>query len=226
MAKSSLAALFFMPRLDYSIFGRYLERTDMGFISYVTFIHMDVNQSHPIKSAFCQLLLLGQAKPQMNKTARNKWLVAITLARNPGLKKQRKNYLSYMRKVQKVETFEQFLERRVKVLFGTETSRKRSRSTPNLLASKRSKNAGQKVFKSMGDEIGYVQEATAIVKYRVDQNNNHIYSQQTAQYKRQIFAGHYENEHFGEELMNSTVSTNDTTILNYSGEYSPRSNMA
>jgi len=29
MAKSSMAALFFMPRLDYSIFGRYLESTDM-----------------------------------------------------------------------------------------------------------------------------------------------------------------------------------------------------
>jgi hypothetical protein len=32
MSKSSLAALFFMPRLDYSIFGRQLERTDLGFI--------------------------------------------------------------------------------------------------------------------------------------------------------------------------------------------------
>lgn len=40
MVKSSMAALFFMPRLDYSIFGRYLEKSDLGFISYVTFIHM------------------------------------------------------------------------------------------------------------------------------------------------------------------------------------------
>ena len=55
--KSGLAALFFMPRLDYSIFGRYLERTDMGFISYVTFIHMEVNQTHPVKLAFCKLLV-------------------------------------------------------------------------------------------------------------------------------------------------------------------------
>lgn len=38
MSKSSLAALFFMPRLDYSIFGRQLEKTDLGFISYVSFI--------------------------------------------------------------------------------------------------------------------------------------------------------------------------------------------
>jgi len=164
----------------------------------------------------------------VNKTARNRWLVALTLARNPGLKKQRKRYLVYLRKVQKVETFEQFLERRVRVLFGAETLRKRSRSTPNLLDEKESKVAvtGQKVFRSLGDEVGldYAQEtSTVAVKYRIDPNNNRVYGEQAAQVKRQMFAIHYENERFGEELLNTTVGTNDTMILNYSEEYSPRS---
>ena len=128
-----------MPRLDYSIFGRFLERTDMGFISYVTFIHMDVNQSHPVKTAFCELLQKSlkskRNKSSLNsrsKTIRNKWFVAITLANNQRLKNQRKHFLFFSNKIQKVESFEQFLERRVKAIFSTET-RKRSRSVPSIL---------------------------------------------------------------------------------------------
>lgn len=38
---SVLAALFFFPRLDYRLFGLGLERFDMGFMSYVGFLHIE-----------------------------------------------------------------------------------------------------------------------------------------------------------------------------------------
>lgn len=162
--KSGLAALFFMPRLDYSIFGRYLERTDMGFISYVTFIHMEVNQTHPVKLAFCKLLQTAIKKNQyhhLNRNRqnedndeenlsalsvynsnriRNKWQVAYTLLKYPFLKKQRKRYLDFQGYVPKVETFEKFLQRHAKGVFTTpkEANNKNlkmiSQSTPSLNA--------------------------------------------------------------------------------------------
>lgn len=126
MAQSSLAALFFMPRLDYSVYGRMLERNDMGFISYVNFIHLEVNQSHPIKIAFCELLV-KTIKEKYNNLAnndggnsksfkyRNRWFLALTLARVNGLYKQRKKYLKKHERIPKVESFEQFLERKVRI---------------------------------------------------------------------------------------------------------------
>ena len=82
---SAITALYYMPRLDYSIFGRYLEKSDMGFISFVTFLHMEVNQTHPVKLSFCKFLLksledeenLKKTRPQLQ--ARNKWFLAFTL---------------------------------------------------------------------------------------------------------------------------------------------------
>lgn len=139
MAKSSLAALFFMPRLDYSIFGRFLESKDMGFISYVTFIHMEVNQTHPVKLAFCELLRKSQKEnsccenEKFRKTCRNKWLVAYTLIKNPYLKKERKRYLYLNSFIPRVETFQQFLERHVRNNLFSDNTKKKSKSTPCLL---------------------------------------------------------------------------------------------
>ena len=152
MAKSSMAALFFMPRLDYSIFGRYLEKTDMGFISYVTFIHMEVNQTHPIKIAFCEYLnrsldekefyrknnketiVLTREETVTFKKYRNKWLVFNMLRKYPQLRKERKRYLYLQSLVPKVETFGHFLERRMKNLFQNNQTKTKSRSTPDLLS--------------------------------------------------------------------------------------------
>jgi hypothetical protein len=120
MAKSSLAALVFMPRLDYSIYGRYLEKSDVGFTSYVAFIHMEVSQTHPVKLAFCQLArrsLKHRSHYRYNINARNKWFVALTLSKNPFLKRDRKKFILLQSLVPKVETFEQFLQRRVKNIF-------------------------------------------------------------------------------------------------------------
>ena len=151
MAKSSMAALFFMPRLDYSIFGRYLEKTDMGFISYVTFIHMEVNQTHPIKIAFCEYLnrsldekeihrkynketiILSKEEAVTYKKYRNKWLLFNILRKYPQLRKERKRHLYLQSLVPKVETFGHFLERRMKNLFYNDQTKKKSRSTPDLL---------------------------------------------------------------------------------------------
>ena len=117
MILSSLAALFFMPRLDYSVFGRMLERRDMGFISYVNFIHMEVNQTHPIKIAFCELLIRDTKNkknllPTHIRRIRNRWQLALTLIKMHGLQKQRKLYLKNHKSIPKVESFEQYLERK------------------------------------------------------------------------------------------------------------------
>jgi hypothetical protein len=152
MVKSAIAAIFFMPRLDYSIFGRFLEHTDMGFISYVTFIHMEVNQTHPIKLAFCELLeeslYLNDEDEELetkaskyvprNLQARNRWFVAYTLIMNPFLKKKRKRYLASHRVLTKTESLEQFLKTHVIGLFSTNNTnnklnKRRSRSTPCIL---------------------------------------------------------------------------------------------
>ena len=115
-----------MSRLDYSVFGRMLERRDMGFISYVNFIHMEVNQSHPIKIAFCEILIqtvrnknenineiLILNRKTYNKTVRNRWYLAVILAKINGLYKQRKSFLKKYKPVPKAESFEEFLERKV-----------------------------------------------------------------------------------------------------------------
>lgn len=217
MAKSSMAALFFMPRLDYSIFGRFLERTDMGFISYVTFIHMDVNQSHPVKNAFCELLQQSLKKrnksplSSRSKTIRNKWFVAVTLARNQSLKKQRKHYLFFSNKIQKVESFEQFLERRVKTFFSTET-RKRSRSVPSIL---------DETTEVKGLDYECNQFTTVNYRNRYEDCQQVVHAEE----KRGRFAkskiihkDYYENERLAHDYLNSSMSTNNT-ILNYTTDY-------
>ncbi len=96
---SLLATLFFMPRLDYSVFGLFLERFDMGFMSYISFLHMEVNQTHPVKLAFCELVKRYahsedyQSLSKEKKLARNQWNLAYTLFRNPYLKRERKTFV-------------------------------------------------------------------------------------------------------------------------------------
>lgn len=139
MAKSSLAALFFMPRLDYSIFGRQLEKTDMGFISYVTFIHMEVNQTHPVKCCFVHLLKesLNEEKnysiDKRHILVRNRWFLAVTLINNPFLKRERKKYLYLQSLIPKCESFEQFFNRRVKNMFTNNNMKNKSKSTSCLV---------------------------------------------------------------------------------------------
>ncbi|CAF0764307.1 unnamed protein product [Brachionus calyciflorus] len=133
MAKSSLAALFFMPRLDYSIFGGFLESKDMGFLSYVSFIHMEVNQTHPVKLAFCELMRLTQIEPnttnKKSKLRRNKWFLLYTLMKNPNLRRLRKGYLFKLSLIPKVETLDQFIKRQKNKIFDDKLKRSRSIDT-------------------------------------------------------------------------------------------------
>ncbi len=82
---------------------------------------MEVNQTHPVKLVFCELLIqtfvkgdchsaeMNEMKP-LNRKTRNKWLLLYTLINNPTLKKERKHY----RKVNdvKLETLGDYLRRR------------------------------------------------------------------------------------------------------------------
>ena len=189
MAKSSVAALFFMPRLDYSIFGRHLERTDMGFISYVTFIHMDVNQTHPVKTAFCQYLKLSRkSKWAGNRTVRNKWFLAYTLYYNPALKKQRKSYLLLKKSIQKVESFDQFWERRVKTLFNADT-KKKSQSTPCLIE----EDQGTNDKREFNVDAGILNS----IQFRKELKS----SDKTFQQKRERFQKSKENAHFSKDYL-------------------------
>ena len=82
---SAVAAAFYMSRLDYSIFGRYLEKSDLGFVSFVSFLHMEVNQTHPVKLSACKFMLKSLKdeeylkKTRQQAQARNKWFLAFTL---------------------------------------------------------------------------------------------------------------------------------------------------
>ncbi len=90
-----------MPRLDYAMFGRSLEHLDKGFISYVNFINLEVNQSHPVKIAFCEILIdlikfkqdNGLIIDRRKQIAKTRWYLAITLAQNIYLYKYRKAYI-------------------------------------------------------------------------------------------------------------------------------------
>lgn len=229
MAKSSVAALFFMPRLDYSIFGRFLEQTDMGFISYVTFIHMDVNQSHPIKTAFCEVLNVAMKKKEqttVNKTARNKWFIAYTLINNPSLRKQRKNYVLEVKKYGKVESFPKFIKRLAEK-FNLQ-DRKQSKSTPNLLGGNNNSRASEVPGQNQFLEYG---QKTSTVNFRNETRQQML----SVEEKRIIYAismelgsdsfdspPHYENEQFQHDFLNTSDSTNDT-VLNFSNEYNKSS---
>ena len=108
---SAFVNLFYMPRLDCSIFGRHMERRDIGFVSFVTFLHMEVNQTHPVMLSFAELLLEATKFDEQSGISfpKKRWLLLYTLIKNPNLRKQRKHYPNL--NVAKVESFLGFLKR-------------------------------------------------------------------------------------------------------------------
>ncbi|CAF1628384.1 unnamed protein product [Adineta ricciae] len=130
VTKASIAAIIFLPRLDYCIFGRTLEKLDSGFISYVTFIHMECLHTHPVLIYYCSLvsekILQRQRISQLSKreirnsdlctyTRRQRaifrWYLMYTLIRNSQLKQLRKREVSRFQ-LQSAESFNEFLERK------------------------------------------------------------------------------------------------------------------
>ncbi|RNA13233.1 stimulated by retinoic acid protein 6 -like protein [Brachionus plicatilis] len=75
--------------LDNSVYSRKMEKIDPGFISYASFVHMEVYMSHPIKLAFCQIVGINSKKGKVLKF-RNKWFLFYSLIKNPQLKNYRK----------------------------------------------------------------------------------------------------------------------------------------
>lgn len=90
---SFFVGIFFAFRLDHSVYCRKLEKKDPGFMSYVSFIHMEICLSHPIKLAFCELVSEIPAKKK-NTKFKNKWFLIYTLIKNPVL-------ISYRKKISK-----------------------------------------------------------------------------------------------------------------------------
>ena len=141
VSKASLAALVFLPRLDYCIFGRTLEKVDTGFTSYVSFIHMECLHTHPVLIFFCSLIqekierryqYLRSNKREMRQTemyaftrrqrARFRWWLAFTLSRNTQLVQLRRHQLILFQ-LPEAESFNEFLGRKVFNRFQTLSNR-------------------------------------------------------------------------------------------------------
>ena len=137
VSKASTAALIFLPRLDYCIFGRALEKVDSGFISYVSFIHMECLHTHPVLVYYCSLVneridkreqYLKSNKREMRNVemysytrrhrAQFRWWLAVTLIRNIQLVQSRKHQITHLQ-LPSAESFNEFLGRKVFSRFQT-----------------------------------------------------------------------------------------------------------
>ena len=110
MGKASMMALLFLPRLEYSIFGRALERTDTSFIAYASFVHLECRHTHPVLVYFCSLMCeqTGKHAREGRLSKRDlhsyrhhrhivfRWWLAITLSRNRRLIRWRKHQLQHV----------------------------------------------------------------------------------------------------------------------------------
>lgn len=139
VSKATWAAILFLPRLDYCTFGRTLEKLDPGFISYVSFIHMECLHTHPVLIFYCSLVneriekrfdYSRSNKREMRHTemyaymrrqrAMFRWHLAYTLIRNIQLVQLRKYQVQNLQ-LHPAESFNEFLERTVFNRFQTAT---------------------------------------------------------------------------------------------------------
>ena len=127
VSKASIAALVFLPRLDYCIFGRALEKVDSGFISYVSFIHMECLHTHPVLVYYCALVneridkrhqhIQSIKREQRHAFQRRqravfRWSLAYTLIRNVQLVPMRKHQILPLQ-LPSAESLNEFLGRKV-----------------------------------------------------------------------------------------------------------------
>ncbi|CAF1180370.1 unnamed protein product [Rotaria sp. Silwood1] len=56
LIKATFLNLVYMARLDYSFLGRPIEKFDLGYAAYVSYLHMEVTHTHPVMLAFCYSL--------------------------------------------------------------------------------------------------------------------------------------------------------------------------
>jgi hypothetical protein len=108
--KSSIALVLYMPRLDYSIFGRSLEGIDNGYTAYTSYIYVEAMHTHPILITFTQIIYMNildkrrrekqfllidekQILEQYRrKSLRFRWFLLITLMNNLSLIPTRRHH--------------------------------------------------------------------------------------------------------------------------------------
>lgn len=100
LVKSFIALILFMPRLDYSHFGRSLENVDNGYTAYTSYIYVEAMHTHPILITFTQIIymsILDKRRRQKHfslidekqileqnrrKSIRFRWFLLVTLMNN------------------------------------------------------------------------------------------------------------------------------------------------
>ncbi|CAF1100091.1 unnamed protein product [Adineta ricciae] len=108
--KSSIALILYMPRLDYSIFGRSLEGIDNGYTAYTSYIYVEAIHTHPILITFTQIIYMNILdkrrrerqflaidekqilEQQRRKAIRFRWFLSITLMNNLSLISTRRHH--------------------------------------------------------------------------------------------------------------------------------------
>lgn len=108
--KSMIALVIFMPRLDYSTFGRNLEQLDNGYTSYTSYIYIESMHSHPVLISFTQMVYMNilerrrrqhhfisnnekqNIEQNRRKAIRFRWFLLITLMNNVSLINTRRHY--------------------------------------------------------------------------------------------------------------------------------------
>jgi hypothetical protein len=101
--KSIIAILLYMPRLDYSIFGRSLESIDNGYTAYTSYIYVEAIHTHPILITFTQIIYMNILEKRRRekhfllidekqiieqnrrKSIRFRWFLLLTLMNNLSL---------------------------------------------------------------------------------------------------------------------------------------------
>eukprot|EP00057_Strongylocentrotus_purpuratus_P007428 XP_011661902.1 PREDICTED: stimulated by retinoic acid gene 6 protein homolog [Strongylocentrotus purpuratus] len=104
--KAAVVGLVLIGRVDQCLLIRGFERFDRGYMAYRGYLTLEVSMTHPVLVTFCQLLCRsnnerkyrpeGECTTEMGdsaapspsrkrRIARNRWLVAYTLIRNPQL---------------------------------------------------------------------------------------------------------------------------------------------
>ncbi|CAF0738745.1 unnamed protein product [Rotaria sordida] len=108
--KSGIALVLYMPRLDYSIFGRSLEKIDNGYTAYTSYLYVEAMHTHPILITFTQIIymnILDKRQRQKHfllidekqiieqyrrKCLRFRWFLLITLMNNLSLIPTRRHH--------------------------------------------------------------------------------------------------------------------------------------
>lgn len=103
LVKSAIALIVYMPRLDYSIFGRSLENIDNGYTAYTSYLYVEAMHTHPILITFTQMIymsILDKRRREKHfllidekqileqnkrKALRFRWFLLITLMNNLSL---------------------------------------------------------------------------------------------------------------------------------------------